>query len=91
MAEQRRQRQVSLIKLGDGAVAAEVERGGGGRHHRQVNKASNGHGDRHIQLGRRVTLTFITARPELRQRRMEIDDVRHNGGAQHARRQEYGI
>ncbi len=88
MAKQRRQRQIGLIQFGDAAVAAEVERGGGGRHHRQINKTGDGHGDGHIQLGGGVALAFVAAFAALRQRRVKIDDVRHNGRAQYAGRQE---
>ncbi|VFT76194.1 Uncharacterised protein [Klebsiella aerogenes] len=61
VAQQWLQRSVSLIEIGDAGMAVEMECRRGGRHHRQVDKPGNGHGDRHIPAGRVIAFFPRTA------------------------------
>ncbi len=56
MTQQRLQRQVSLVKIGNPGMPVKVERGGGGGHHRQIHKSGNGHRDSHIPFRGGVAL-----------------------------------
>jgi len=88
-AEQRRQRPVRRLDLGDVAVAR-VERAGGHRHHRHIDEPRQGERDDHLAVGEAQQLAPLIVvtrrRAVLGQAGMEIDRMRHHRRADDADR-----
>ena len=88
-AEQGRQRVIGGFDLGDVAVAR-VEGARGHHHHRHVDQPGDRQRDHHLWLEMRTSLRrslLVAARhARLREAGMQIDRVRHDGGADDADR-----
>ncbi|WP_157841594.1 hypothetical protein [Enterobacter sp. FB] len=89
MAQQRLQREIGLVEIGNTGMTVKVESCGCSSHHRQINKPRDGHGDRHVPLGGGVTFFTRPTVEMLSQRGVQIDHVRHDGRPQHPGGQEH--
>ena len=89
MAQQRLQREIRLVEIGNTCMTVKVKSGGCGGHHRQIDKPRDGHGDRHVPLGGGVTFFTRPTVEMLSQRGVEIDHMRHDGRPQHPGGQEH--
>lgn len=83
MAQQRLQREIRLVEIGNTGMTVKVESCGCSSHHRQIDKPRDGHGDRHVPLGGGVTFFTRPTVEMLSQRGVEIDHMRHDGRPQH--------
>ncbi|MNE53871.1 hypothetical protein D3C80_1486210 [compost metagenome] len=82
MAQQRFQRQISLIEIGDAGMTVKMKRRCGCRHHGEINESGNRHRNTHIPFGCRIAFLPGAIMRILRQRRVEIDNMRHDRRAQ---------
>ncbi|WP_262811285.1 hypothetical protein [Enterobacter quasiroggenkampii] len=89
MAQQRLQREIRLVEIGNTGMTVKVESGGCCCHHRQIDKPRDGHGDRDVPLGGGVALFTRPTVEMLRQRGVQINHVRHDGRPQHPGGQEH--
>ena len=77
------------------AQAALVEEGRRHDHHREVDHAGERHRDHDVDLleprMRRRSLVVAAHDPALGERRVQVDDVRHHGGADDSRREQHAL
>ena len=83
---------ISTVDAVDIDQAAVVEEGGGHDHHREIHGAGDRHGDHYVdplEAEDLALLTFVTPDdPALRQCRMQVDDVGHDGRPDDSRGQQ---
>ena len=92
-AGQRGELRVRLLDRVQAEQAAVMEERGGDDQHRHVHQAGDAHGDAHVdalEAQQPLALGVVARRDAaLRQRRVQVDHVRHDRGAEDAGRQQH--
>src|SRR5215218_8959461 len=84
-----------LVYVTDARQTGGVEEGGGHDEHARVDGPGDGHGDDHVDQLEAENLALLlfglAHHPALREGRVQVDDVRHDRGAEYPRRQQHAL